>query len=86
MKPKTLREKSTEDLLKRKKMTQIVTGVLTGMLAALVIMAIMLGYKKGISLALPFFIIPLSLLPIVFICLNDVKATQKELLTRNVIQ
>ncbi|GAB3750490.1 redox-active disulfide protein 2 [Spirosoma pomorum] len=86
MKPKTLQEQSTEALLKRKKTTKFVTGMLAGMLAALVIMAILLANKKGISLALPFFIIPLGLLPIVFICLNDVKATQKELLTRNVVQ
>lgn len=86
MKSKNLQEKSTEDLLKRKKITQFVTGMLAGMLTVLVIMAVLLGYKKGFSMALPFFIIPLGLLPILIINFNDVKATQKELQIRNPVQ
>ena len=83
MKPNILQEKSTEELLKRKKVTQLATGMLAGMMIVLAVMAILLGNQRGFSKALPYFMMPLGLLPILIICFNDIKATKKELQARN---
>jgi len=81
-KPK-IQEMSNEDLLKRKKTTEVATGLLAGMLMVLLILALFLCVKKGFSRGLPFLIIFFSLSPIIAVNLAHVSAVKKELRTRS---
>jgi hypothetical protein len=83
MKSQKIQEMSNEALLKRKKATEVAAGALVGVLTVLLIMAILLCFKKGFSTGLPFLIIFFSLSSIVFITINDVRVVKKELQTRN---
>ncbi|GAB2554280.1 redox-active disulfide protein 2 [Spirosoma aerophilum] len=85
MKKPTIQEMSNEDLLKRKKTTEVVTGALGGLLTLLLIAAIFLCVNKNLSVGLPLLIIPLSLSAVLFTNIADVKAVRKELDSRNSI-
>ena len=74
---------SKEALLKRKKITEVVTATLAGLLTILLIVALFLCFKKGFSTGLPFLIIPFGLSPILLININDVRVVRKELQTRD---
>lgn len=78
-----IQEMSNKALLKRKKTTEVVTAALAGLLTVLLIAAILLCFKKELSIGLPLLIIPLSLSTVVFTNIADVKAVKKELQTRN---
>ncbi|KAB7725725.1 redox-active disulfide protein 2 [Rudanella paleaurantiibacter] len=78
-----IQDLSDEALLKRKKTTVLVTGILAGMLVALLILAINLSIKENSSVGLPLMIMPFALSPILFLCINDIRAVKKELQTRN---
>lgn len=83
MKSQKIEEMSSEALLKRKKLTEFVTGMLAGMLTVLLIMAIYLCFDKNLSVGLPLLVVPLALSSIVFISVADVRAVKKELQTRD---
>ena len=78
-----IQEMSKEALLKRKKITAVVTATLAGLLTILLIVALFLCFKKGFSTGLPFLIIPFGLSPILLININDVRVVRKELQTRD---
>ena len=78
-----IQEMSNEALLKRKKITEVVTATLVGLLTVLLIAALFLCFKKQLSIGLPLLIVPLSLSTIVFTNIADVSAVRKELQTRN---
>ncbi len=80
MENKKLTELSNEELLKRKKTTKFVTGLLLGMLAALVVLNlinILNGAQNWAVLA-----VPLGLLPIAIVNYNSIKEINKELKSR----
>lgn len=83
MKSQKIQEMSNDALLKRKKTTQVVASTLAGFITVLLIMAIFLCFKKGLSVGLPFVVICFSLSSIVLITVADVKAVSKELQARN---
>lgn len=83
MKNQKIQEMSDEALLKRKKTTEVVTGVLAGILTVLLVMAVLLCVKKDLSVGLPLLMMPLALSSILFINVADVRAVKKELQTRN---
>ncbi len=83
MKSQKIEEMSNEALLKRKKITQFSTGLLAGMLTALLAMAILLCFDGSMSIGLPLLVMPFALSPIVWISLADVRAVKKELQTRS---
>lgn len=83
MKSQKIEKMSSEALLKRKKTAEFVTGMLVGMLTALLVIAVHLCFNKNLSVGLPLLAVPLALSSIVFISVADVKAVKKELQTRN---
>ncbi|GAB4023527.1 hypothetical protein GCM10028808_74180 [Spirosoma migulaei] len=84
MKSQKIQEMSNEALLKRKKTTEFVTGVLSGMLIVGVALAIFLWVKQGSSVALPLLVTFFALSPIVWINITDLRSVKRELQTRNV--
>ncbi|WP_223861018.1 hypothetical protein [Spirosoma validum] len=70
---------SVEKLQKQAKTIKLVTGMLAGMLAVLLVMAILLSIKKGFSTLV---VVPFGLLPIVLINVNSLKQIKKELESR----
>ncbi|SFF28956.1 redox-active disulfide protein 2 [Spirosoma endophyticum] len=70
---------SVEKLQQQAKTIKLVTGMLAGMLAVLLVMAILLSIKKGFS---PLVVVPFALLPIVIINVNSLKQIKKELESR----
>lgn len=78
-----IQEMSNEALLKRKKLTEVVTATLAGLLTILLIAALFLCFKKEFFIGLPLLMMPLSLSAIVFINIADVRAVKKELQTRD---
>lgn len=85
MKSQKIQDMSNEALLKRKKTTTFVTGILSGMLIAGVTLAIFLWVKQGSSVALPLLITFLALSSVVWINLTDLRSVKRELQTRNVL-
>lgn len=81
MSTKRYAEMSNEELLKSQKSIKVVTGLLAGMLLFLFAINIFLAFKKGFS-ALN--VVPVALLPIVFINMNTLKEIKKELNSRNI--
>jgi len=77
-----LQEMSSEALLKRKKMIEVVTGALAGLLTILLVAALFLCFTEQRSVGLPLLIVPLSLSSILLININEVKAVKKELQAR----
>nr|WP_293838811.1 redox-active disulfide protein 2 [uncultured Arsenicibacter sp.] len=78
-----IQEMSNEALLKRKKTTEVVTAVLGGLLAVLLIAALFLCFNNQSSVGLPLLIIPLALSSVLFTNINDVRTVNRELQTRN---
>ena len=78
-----IQDMSTEALLKRKKITEVATATLAGLLTVLLIAALFLCFKKDFSIGLPLLMIPLSLSAVVFTNIADVRAVRKELQIRN---
>lgn len=80
METKKLSELTNEELLKRKKTTRLVTGMLIGVLSALTLLNlynIINGDQHWGVLA-----VPLALMPIVLINYNSVRELNKELKSR----
>ena len=73
---------TTEDLIKRKKTTTIVTGFLAGMLTVLLVMAILLAIEQGL-IGYSLIFVALGLSPILFINYNSIKTINEELKSRN---
>ena len=72
----------TEDLIKKKKTTTMVTGVLAGMLTVLLIMATLLAISQGLT-GVALIAVALSLSPILFMNYNSIKTINAELKSRN---
>jgi predicted ABC-type exoprotein transport system permease subunit len=79
MKNKNLSEMNSEALLKQEKSIKFLTGILIGALLALLVIGIVSAYKNG---QYTFIILPLALLPIVFLNINNLKEVRKELASR----
>ena len=75
-------ELTTEELIKKKKTTTMVTGILAGMLTVLLIMAVFLAIKQGAT-GISLIAVALGLLPILFINYNGIKTINAELKSRN---
>ncbi|MEA5426536.1 hypothetical protein [Arcicella lustrica] len=73
---------SAEDLIKKKKATTMVTGVLAGLLTVLLIMATLLAITQGF-IGVSLIAVALSLSPILFINYNSIKTIKEELKSRN---
>ncbi|WP_232326051.1 redox-active disulfide protein 2 [Spirosoma montaniterrae] len=78
-----IQEMSNEALLKRKKITEVATATLAGLLTVLLIAALFLCFTKELSIGLSLVIIPLALSPILYININDVRIVKRELQNRN---
>ncbi len=81
MKSKNLTELSAEELLKQQKSIKVVTGMLAGMLILLLVIGIFLTFQKISFIA--FVVIPIALLPIVFLNLATLKKIKQELNLRD---
>ena len=81
MKSKNLTELSVEELLKQQKSIKVVTGMLAGMLILLLVIGIFLTFQKISFIA--FVVIPIALLPIVFLNLATLKKIKQELNLRD---
>ncbi|AUD01887.1 redox-active disulfide protein 2 [Spirosoma pollinicola] len=79
MKNKNLSEMDSEALLKQEKSIKFLTGILIGALIALLAIGIISAYKNG---QYTFIILPLALLPIVFLNINNLKEIKKEITSR----
>ena len=75
-------ELTTEVLIKKKKTTTMVTGFLAGLLTVLLIMAILLTIKDGLT-GFGFIAFVLALSPILFINYSSIKTINEELKNRN---
>ncbi len=73
---------SAEDLIKKKKATIMVTGVLAGLLTVLLIMATLLAITQGF-IGVSLIAVALSLSPILFINYSSIKTINEELKSRN---
>jgi uncharacterized membrane protein len=73
---------TNEDLIKKKKATTMVTGLLAGMLTVLLIMATFLAITQGL-IGVALIAVALSLSPILFINYNSIKTISAELKSRN---
>lgn len=71
---------TTEDLIKKKKSTTFSTGLLGGVLIALLVISILQTMKKGATALLA---IPFALLPVLIESFNQIKSMDKELKKRN---
>jgi len=74
-------ELTTEELIKKKKTTTMVTGILAGMLTVLLIMATFLAIKQGAT-GISLIAVALGLSPILFINYNSIKTINAELKSR----
>ncbi|WP_316830427.1 redox-active disulfide protein 2 [Pedobacter aquatilis] len=79
MKEKNLAEMSNEDLLKTEKSIKVMTSILAVALALLFVINLITAFKKGFS-ALT--VIPIALLPIVIVNINNIKKIRAELMSR----
>ncbi|MFN8356777.1 MAG: redox-active disulfide protein 2 [Spirosomataceae bacterium] len=73
---------TTEELIKRKKTTTMVTGFLAGLLTVLLIMAILLAIEQGL-IGYSLIAVALSLSSILFINYSSIKTINEELKSRN---
>jgi len=80
MNSKKLNEMSNEELLKQQKLLRVITYMLAGILLLLFTLTTFLSLKKGFS-ALS--VVPIALMPIVILNLNNLKEIKKELKSRN---
>lgn len=74
-------ELTTEELIKKKKTTTMVTGVLAGMLTVLLIMATFLAITQGLT-GVSLIAVALALSPILFMNYTIVKKINEELKSR----
>jgi hypothetical protein len=81
LKKKNYTDFKTEDLLKLRKSLILVSSILAGMLAVLLILSIFVIIKNGKFSALS--VIPFALSPIVLLNFSQVKLINKELELRN---
>ncbi|MFT3980796.1 MAG: hypothetical protein QM687_10030 [Ferruginibacter sp.] len=81
MKNRSWSKMSTDTLLRQLKTMKIMTGMLIGMLLLLFVLNIVMIFRKGFNAAS--LIVPVALLPIVFVNANTVKEIKKELDSRN---
>ena len=79
MKNKNLSEMGNEALLKQEKSMKFLTGVLIGVLLASLVAGIISAFKSGQYTSI---ILPLALLPIVFLSINNLKEIRKEINSR----
>ena len=83
MKSQKIEEMSNEALLKHKKTVEFATGMLAGVLSALLVMVVLLATKKGLNTtSIVLGVIPFAFLPILFLNWNNLKAIKKELNSR----
>jgi hypothetical protein len=73
---------TTEDLIKKKKVTTMVTGFLAGLLTVLLIMATLITIEQG-ETGIGLIVVALGLSPILFINYSSVKTINEELKSRN---
>ncbi len=73
-------EMTTEDLIKKKKSTSFVTGLLAGALIGLLMIVIFQTINKGFT---PLLAVPFALLPILILIYSQVRSMDKELKSRN---
>ena len=78
-----MQEMSTEALLKQKKITEVATAALAGLLTMLLLAALFLCYQKQSSVGLPLLVIPFALSSLVFFNIKEAKRIGKELQSRN---
>ena len=83
MKKENFSELTTVELIKKKKNTKMLTGVLIGMLAAMLVVAVFSAIKKG-RVDISLVAVALGLLPISIINYNSIKAIDAELGNRNI--
>lgn len=79
MAAKKLSEMSNEELLKEKKTIQTITYLLIGMILILIVLNTIVFLKKGFS---AIHVVPIALLPIVFINLGSLNKVKEELKSR----
>ncbi len=79
MKNTPLAEMSTEELIKNKKTIGTATAALAGLLLSLFILSLYKWMTKGFTSLV---VVPLALLPIVFVNLKKIKEIQRELQMR----
>ena len=83
MKSQKIEEMSNEALLKQKKTTELVTGMLAGALSVLLVVIVLLAIKKGlVAVSISMGVIPFVLMPILFQSWNNLRAIKKELNSR----
>jgi hypothetical protein len=82
MKTKKLTEMTNKELFQYDKMAKVVTYTLAGAVFILFVVTIYVAVIKGFG-ALN--VVPIALLPMVFINLNTIKGIKKELNTRNLL-
>lgn len=79
MQNKKFEEKTDAELIKLEKSSRIVTYMLAGMILVLIVLNIFLAFKKGFS---AISVVPIALLPIVFINFSSIKKMREELKAR----
>lgn len=79
MQTNKLKDQSTEDLQKQAKSIRTITYMLSGALLLLFILNIFVTIKKGFSAISA---VPVALLPIVIVNVNNLNAIRKELKSR----
>lgn len=80
MKSKNYNEISTEELLKTKSAMQVITYMLAAVLVVLIAINIILFMKKGVNASM---VVPVALLPIVFLNFSNLTKITKEISSRN---
>lgn len=81
MKTKKYIDMSDEELLKNYKLIKNINAMLAGMLLFLLVINIFLAFKNGFSVLST---VPVALLPIFIININNIKEIKKELTSRNI--
>lgn len=79
MKNEKFANKTTEELIRDEKTLKVITTIFGGMLFVLFIMGIFLSFKQGFT-ALS--VVPIALLPILIININNWNAIKKEIKSR----
>jgi uncharacterized membrane protein len=75
-------ELTTEELIKKKKTTTMVTGLLAGVLIASLVIAAFQAVKQGAK-GFSLIAVTLALLPILFLSYSSIKKINEELKSRN---
>ena len=79
MKNEKFANKTTEELIRDEKTLKVITTIFGGMLFVLFIMGIFLSFRQGFT-ALS--VVPIALLPILIININNWNAIKKEIKSR----